>query len=118
MLQSVKLKRKEDIYNLMNLQEEMKIVRNLENCIVLKKTPDKITDICLLEKAVASIEAASEATGREYVFKEIQQLSIGSSITLYPREYNIQSKVNWVLGTYDKEYLLQRIKELRGEAYQ
>ncbi len=102
----------------MNLEEELRIVDNLNTKIVLKKTPDKITDVHLLERALASVEAATAATGKEYVFKEIQQLSIGSFMDLLPRDYDPKTKVNWVLAIYDKEYLAQRIKELKGGVYQ
>ena len=102
----------------MDLQEEIRMVRSLDTYVTLKKTPDKITDLNLLERALASIEAATAATGREYVFKEIQQISIGSFIDLVPKDYNVNTKVNWVIGTYDKSYFERRMKELKEESYQ
>ncbi len=101
----------------MDLQQERRLVRSLDTYVKLRNCPDKIKDIGLLEKALAFIEAATVATGREYVFKEIQQLSIGSSIDILPKDYNIKTKVNWILGAYDQTYFENRIKELRGEVY-
>src|SRR3989338_551765 len=111
MLQSVKLKKQENMYNSMNVQEESKLVKNLEGYLKLRKTPDEITDISLLERAIALLEVATEVTGREYVFKEIQQLSIGGYMDLLPKDYEIKSKVNWVIATYDKSYFENRIRE-------
>ena len=102
----------------MDLREEIRMVRSLGTYVTLKKTPDRITDVHLLEMALTSIEDATARTGREYVFKEIQQLSIGSSIKLYPKEYDVNTAVNWVLTTYDKTYFVNRIRELKEEAYQ
>ena len=37
---------------------------------------------------------------------------------LLPKDYEIKSKVNWVIAAYDKSYFENRIRELKGEAYQ
>ena len=99
----------------MNLREEFDVVKNLGSYVNLRKRPEDITDVGLLEKGIVYMEEALKVTGKEYVFKEIQQLSIGSFMRLYPKEHTINTRVNWVIGTYDKEYLMKRIKELKGE---
>lgn len=118
MLQLVRLKNNGDVYNLMDLREEAKRIEDLENYVILKKRPEEIIDISLLEKALSLLEKASEITGREYVFKRFQQKGLPGVIDLLPKDYNINSQVCWVIGTYDKSYFQKRIKELRGESYQ
>ena len=44
------------MYNSMNVQEESKLVKNLEGYLKLRKTPDEITDISLLARTIALLE--------------------------------------------------------------
>ncbi len=101
----------------MDLREESERIERLDVYLILRKRPEDITDIGLLERALVLIERASEITGREYVFKRFQQKGLPGAIDLLPREYELKSAVCWVIGSYDKSYFVNRIRELKGEAY-
>lgn len=118
MLRSVKLKSKEDIYSIVETQQQRDKVEALEQYFMLRERPERITDLGLLERALVLMEKATDCTGEEYVFKLIRQSNIGSFVDLLPKDYLPNRTVNPIIRVYDKGYFQDRIRKLKGEAYQ
>lgn len=117
MLQSVKLKRKESVYKIVETLEQRTEVEALEQYFILKERPERITDLSLLERALVLMERATECIGQEYVFKLVRQSNIGSFVDLLPKNYIPNKAVNPVIREYDRNYFKNRIRELKEETY-
>jgi len=83
---------------------------------VLPKLPEQVTDISLLADALYTLENLEEEHGRAYVFEYIQQPMIGGTCHPVP-EGLPKSNGSRVIGTYDKAYFKERIRELESSLH-
>ncbi len=77
----------------------------------LPSSPERITDIGLLERALYSLQEKSQAEGREYVFEHTQQPMVGGTCRLAPVAQVRRSQTTRVLGSYDAQYFEKRLED-------
>ncbi len=81
---------------------------------VLPKSPEDIDNISILISALHKLQDLERIYGREYVFEDIQELHLGGTCRPIPRDLpQRENNSTYILGTYDKQFLIDRINFLQ-----